>query len=320
MLGYVVKRLVSVIPTLVSVSLVVFVIMRLLPGDVAAMILMGDGDTASAAGSDAIATLREQLGLNEPLYVQYFQWLWGLLTFDVGASLWSKQAVFEEIWRRLPVSLELAVFALTIALIVGIPAGVIAALKKKTAADYALRSFSIAGLAVPSFWLATLLILVLSMYFRWTPPLGYIAPWQNLWLNMQQMFWPALILGFANAAAISRMTRSAVLEVMREDYVRTAHAKGLSASKVVERHVLRNSMLPVVTLIGIDLGNLIGGTLVMETIFTLPGLGRYLVDSIFNRDYPVVQTLIVLVAFGVILINLITDLLYSLLDPRIRYD
>ena len=202
---------------------------------------------------------------------------------------------------------------------IAIPVGVISALRQNTWLDYLFRSVSIAGLAVPSFWLATLLILCLTIWFGWTPPLGYVSFTQDPWLNIQQLFLPALVIGFSNAAIIARMTRSAMLEVLREDYVRTAWAKGLNLRSILTVHALRNAMLPILTLAAIELGHLLSGTVVMETIFTLPGIGRYLIDAIFHRDYPVVQAIILLMGVLFVLLNLLVDILYGVLDPRIRY-
>ena len=202
---------------------------------------------------------------------------------------------------------------------IAIPVGIISALRQDTWLDYLFRSVSIAGLAVPSFWLATLLILCLTIWFGWTPPLGYVSFTQDPWLNIQQLFLPALVIGFSNAAIIARMTRSAMLEVLREDYVRTAWAKGLNLRSILTVHALRNAMLPILTLAAIELGHLLSGTVVMETIFTLPGIGRYLIDAIFHRDYPVVQAIILLMGVLFVLLNLLVDILYGVLDPRIRY-
>lgn len=319
--AYTIRRIVSLIPILIGISLVVFLIMRLLPGDVAAMILMGgDEEGSSIASAEAISALREQLGLNAPLHVQYFEWVWGLLRLDVGNSLWSGRPVFQEIADRLPLTLELALLALGISLVIAIPVGIISALKQDTVLDYFFRSLSIGGLALPSFWLGTLVILALTVWFNWTPPLGYVSLWQNPWVNIQQLIWPALVIGYSNAAIIARMTRSAMLEVLREDYVRTAWAKGLDLRSILTSHALRNAMLPVLTLAAIELGNLLAGTVVMETIFTLPGIGRYLIDAIFHRDYPVVQTIVVLLGLTTVMLNLFTDLLYGVFDPRIRYE
>ena len=305
---------------MVGISIVVFLIMRMLPGDVAMMILAGgDEERMSGVTNDAVAQLREQLGLNEPLWRQYFSWIWGLLRLDGGVSLWSEIPVFTEIGQRLPLTLQMALMALTVSLAIAIPVGVISALRQDSWIDYLFRSVTIAGLAVPGFWLGTLLLLFLTAYFHWTPPLGYVDVFQDPWVNMQQLIWPALVIGYGNAAVTARMTRSAMLEVLREDYVRTAWAKGLGLRTVLSVHALRNAMLPVLTLAGIELGQLLSGTVIMETIFSLPGLGRYLVDAIFQRDYPIVQTVILIMGIKFVLLNLLIDLLYGVLDPRIRY-
>ncbi len=317
---YVLRRLIALLPIMFGISVVVFVIMRMLPGDVAAMILGGDEEGATGVSKEAIDALRDQLGLNKPLIEQYGSWISGLLTLDAGKSLWSNRPVFMELGERLPLTIELALIALSISLIVAIPVGVISALRQDTWLDYLFRTFSIAGLAVPGFWLGTLTILFLTLWFNWTPPLGYVKFTQDPWINIQQLIWPAIVIGYGNAAIIARMTRSTMLEVLREDYVRTAWAKGLNLRTVLSVHALRNAMLPVLTLAAIELGNLLGGTVVMETIFTLPGIGRYLVDAIFHRDYPVVQTIIVLMGVVYLLLNLLVDLLYGVLDPRIRYE
>ncbi|WP_295048506.1 ABC transporter permease [uncultured Paracoccus sp.] len=320
MLGYIARRLLGLVPILFGISVVVFVIMRLLPGDVAAMILGGDEEGGNAASAEAIEALRLQMGLNDPLWLQYVNWIGGLLRLDAGNSLWSGRPVFTEIAERMPLTLELAVIALLISMVFAIPVGIYSAVRKDTPVDYIMRSISIAGLAIPSFWLGTLTILLLTLWFNWTPPLGYVPFTRDPLVNLQQLIWPALVLGFGNAALISRMTRSTMLEVLQEDYVRTARAKGLRPRVVLGKHALRNAMLPVLTLGAIELGGLLGGTVVMETIFTLPGIGRYLVDAIYHRDYPVVQTIILLMGVLYVVLNLIVDILYAVFDPRIRYD
>jgi peptide/nickel transport system permease protein len=320
MIGYIGRRLLGLIPILIGISLVVFLIMRLLPGDVAAMILGGNEDGGSAASPEAIAALREQLGLNQPLWMQYFSWIWGLLQLDAGNSLWSGRPVFAEIGERLPLTLELAFLALLLSMVIAIPIGVYSAVRQDSWIDYLMRSISITGLAVPNFWIGTMVILFLTLWFNWAPPLGYVDFTRDPLVNLQQLIWPALVLGFSNAALISRMTRSTMLEVLQEDYVRTARAKGLKPRAVLGKHALRNAVLPVLTLGAIELGGLLGGTVVMETIFTLPGLGRYLVDAIYHRDYPVVQTIILLMGVLYVVLNLIVDILYGVFDPRIRYE
>lgn len=319
MTTFVVKRLLGLLPIMIGISVVVFLIMRMLPGDVASMILMG-ADEEGNASVDAVAieALRTRLGLNEPLHLQYLSWIGGLLQFDAGSSLWSGRAVLAEIGERLPLTLELALLSLVISIVIAIPGGVLSALYQNSWIDYFFRAFSIGGLALPTFWLGTLTILFLTVWFNWVPPLGYASFTDNPWLNIQQLFWPALVIGYSNAAVITRMTRSTMLEVMREDFVRTAWSKGLSLSHIVSAHAVRNAMLPVMTLIAIELGHLIGGTVVMETIFTLPGIGRYLVDAILRRDYPVVQNIVLFMGAMFVLLNLAVDLLYGVLDPRIR--
>ncbi len=317
---YIIRRLFGLIPILIGISIIVFLIMRMLPGDVAAMILMGGGeDSTSGVSAEAVAELRDQLGLNAPLWKQYIDWMWGIVRLDAGVSLWTQKPVFDEIFSRLPLTLELALMGLTLSLLIAIPVGVISALKQNTWVDYLFRSFSIAGLAVPGFWLATMLILGLTVWFNWTPPLGYVGLTDDPWKNLQQLFLPAIVIGYSNAAVIARMTRSAMLEVLREDYVRTAWAKGLNLRSILSVHALRNAMLPILTLAAIELGHLLSGTVVMETIFTLPGIGRYLIDAIFHRDYPVVQAIILLMGVLFVTLNLLVDILYGVLDPRIRY-
>jgi len=312
------RRLLMLIPILVGVSLLVFIIMRMVPGDVATMILMGPSGELGARQED-IAALRHKLGLDRPLPIQYLSWMQGMLTLNVGESLWSGKPVFEEVLERLPLTLELALLSVLISACIALSTGVLSAIRQDTWVDYVFRAVSIAGLSVPNFWMGTLVILILSRYFFWSPPLGYVHVYEDPLTNLQQLIWPALVLGYSLAAVTSRMTRSSMLEVLREDYVRTAWAKGLTEPAVVMRHAFRNALLPVLTLSAIQLGTLIGGTVIMETIFTLPGIGRYLVDSIFHRDYPVTQTIITIMAVKFVFINLIVDLLYGLIDPRIRY-
>ncbi len=315
---YVIRRLLMVIPILFGVSLVVFFIMRMVPGDVATMILMGPTGDVGARQED-IAALREKLGLDRPLAIQYLSWVGGMLTLNVGDSLWSGRPIFEEVLERFPLTLELAALSIVISVFIALLTGILAAVRQNTWIDYVFRAVSIAGLSVPNFWLGTMVILILSRYFFWSPPLGYTSFTDDPLVNLQQMIWPAVILGYSLAAVTSRMTRSSLLEVLREDYIRTAWAKGLSERVIVMRHAFRNALLPVLTLSAIQLGTLLGGTVIMETIFTLPGIGRYLVDSVFHRDYPVTQTIITIMAVKFVFINLIVDLLYGLIDPRIRY-
>ncbi len=319
MTGYVLRRLLGLIPILFGISVLVFAVMRMLPGDVAMMILMGSDDTASNASPEVVAALREQLGLGKPYPVQYLEWIGGLLTLDAGTSLWSGRPVMDEIAERLPLTIELALLALLISLVIAIPVGIISAIRRDTWVDYLFRGVTIAGLAVPSFWLGTLTILFLTLWFNWAPPLGYRGLFENPVVNLQQLIWPALVMGYSNAALIARMTRSAMLEVLQEDYMRTARAKGLGSMTQQFVHALPNAILPVLTLAAIEFGHLLGGAVIMETIFTLPGIGRYLIDAIFRRDYPVVQTIVVFMGVLFVVMNLVVDLLYHVLDPRIRH-
>jgi len=318
MLGYVLRRLIGLIPVLIGVSLVVFFLMRMLPGDVAEMMLRSEA--SGSVDPAAVAALREQLGLNQPLHVQYLDWVTGLLTLDAGNSAWSGRPVFAEIAERLPMTISLAMMALTISAVIAIPVGILAAVKQDSWIDYLVRSVTVSGLAIPNFWLATLVILGLMVFAGWAPPLGYVQFWQDPLANMQQLFWPAFVIGFGNAAVVARMTRSTMLEVLTEDYIRTAQAKGLGARTTLFVHALRNALLPVLTLLALELGSLLNGTVIMEVIFTLPGIGRYLIDAIFHRDYAVVQAIVVLMAVVFVLLNLLTDILYGALDPRVRYD
>ena len=313
---YVLKRLLLIVPTLLGAAALVFVIMRVIPGDVALLILGGDGGQIDPK---QLAAMRQQLGLDRPLVVQFGTWLWGILRFDFGTSLWTGQPVVDELLIRLPLSLQLALFATIVSVIIAIPLGMLAAVRQDTWVDYVVRVFSIGGLAMPGFWVGILTILGLVIFFGWGPPLEFTPPWVDPWANFQMMVWPVVTVGYRFSAVTTRMTRSTVLEVLREDYIRTAWAKGLRERAVVIRHALKNAMLPVITLIGTEFAFLIGGLVVTETVFTLNGIGRFVVDAVAHRDYPVVQALVFLIAFGFVVINLLVDLTYAWFDPRIRY-
>jgi len=314
---YVVKRLLLMIPTLIGAALVIFILMNLVPGDVALLII--GGDQGGDINTHELAKLRQQLGLNRPLYVQFLSWLWGVVRLDFGKSLWTGSAVIEELMIRLPLSLEVAIAATLVSIIIAIPLGTLAAIRQDSWVDYVVRIVSIGGLAMPAFWTGILIILFLVLYFEWSPPLEYVSITRDPWENFQQLVWPIVTVGYRNAAVISRMTRSTVLEVMREDYVRTAWAKGLRERWVVTKHALKNAILPVITIIGTEVAFLIGGLVVTETVFTLNGVGRFMVDAIAHRDIPVVQTLVLLIAFAFVFVNLIVDLMYAWIDPRISY-
>jgi peptide/nickel transport system permease protein len=251
--------------------------------------------------------------------VQFFSWVWGVVRLDFGHSLWTGAPVIEELRIRFPLTLEVAVFATLVSTLIAIPLGTLAAIRQDTWVDYCVRVVSIGGLAIPNFWTGILLILFLVIYFEWSPPLVFVSLWQDPWENIKQLFWPIVTVGYRNAAVSTRLTRSAVLEIMREDYIRTAWAKGLRERAVVVRHGLKNAMLPVVTLVGTEFAFLIGGLVVTETVFTLNGVGRFVVDAVAHRDYPVVQALVFLIAFSFVIVNLLVDLTYAWFDPRIRY-
>jgi peptide/nickel transport system permease protein len=314
---YILKRLLLIVPTLLGAASLVFVIMRVIPGDVALLIL--GGDQAGHIDQKQLTAMRQQLGLDQPLIVQFGTWLWGVVRFDFGNSLWTGQAVTQELLIRLPLSLELALFATMVSVIIAIPLGMLAAVRQDTWVDYVVRVVSIGGLAIPGFWVGILTILALVIYFGWGPPLEFTPPWVDPWANFSMMIWPVVTVGYRFSAVTTRMTRSTVLEVLREDYIRTAWAKGLRERSVVIRHALKNAMLPVITLIGTEFAFLIGGLVVTETVFTLNGVGRFVVDAVAHRDYPVVQALVFLIAFGFVVVNLLVDLTYAWFDPRIRY-
>ena len=314
---YLAKRILLIVPTMLGVASLVFVIMRVIPGDVALLIL--GGDQAGNIDREQLTAMHRQLGLDQPWLVQYGTWLWGLLRFDFGNSLWTGQPVVQELLIRLPLSLELAFLATGVSVLIAIPLGMLAAARQDTWVDYVVRVVSIGGLAIPSFWVGILVILLLVIYFGWGPPLEFTPPWVDPWANFQQMVWPVITVGYRYAAVTTRMTRSTVLEVLREDYIRTAWAKGLAERAIVIRHALKNAMLPVITLIGTEFAFLIGGLVVTETVFTLNGVGRFVVDAVAHRDYPVVQALVFVIAFGFVIVNLLIDLTYAWFDPRIRY-
>jgi len=310
---YVLRRLMLLLPTLALVTLLVFSIIRLLPGDIVTLMMSEQG----YAGDKA--KLELMLGLDQPFYRQYVTYIGKVLRGDLGVSLWTKEPVLDEILRRLPVSLELAVLAMFFGLLIAVPAGIFAAVRQDTWLDYLFRTSAIGGLSVPGFWMATIVIVSASIWWQWVPPMRYTPLARDPVKNLSQLLLPAIILGFALSASVMRMTRSMVLEVLREDYIRTAWAKGLSESVVIARHVLKNAMIPVVTVMGLQLSALLGGTVIMESIFVLPGMGKFLLDAITWRDYPVIQGINLFLATSVIVLNLVIDVVYGFLDPRIRF-
>ena len=310
---YVIKRLLLIVPTLLLVSVIVFSLTRLIPGDV--VVLMFE-EKAYAKDLDA---LRAKLGLDRPLYVQYVTWLGKVVQGDLGESLWTKRPVLEEIVRRLPVSAKLGAMAIVVALLLALPIGVLSAVRQDTVQDYTARSLAIVGLSVPAFWKATLVIVLPSIWFGWAPPLQFTPYAQDPWQHLSQFIAPAIILGIASGASIMRLTRALMLEVLHQDYLRTAWSKGLRERRVVLKHAFKNAIIPVVTIVGIQIGQIASGTVIMETIFGLPGMGRFLVDAIYQRDYPVVQGVNLLIASIIVCVNLLVDMTYAYLDPRIRY-
>jgi peptide/nickel transport system permease protein len=302
------------IPTLVGVAILTFVIMRLVPGDIVALRYAG-----SSVPQDVIDRERALLGLDKPLWTQFVDWMTQLAHLDLGQSLWTGHAVIDEVWTRLPLSLELAVIATLFAVIFALPLGVIAAVKQDTWADYAIRIFSVGGLAMPSFWIGIMLVLGTITFFGWAPPLVFTPITEDPIANLSQLILPAVSVGYRYSAVSMRMTRSTVLEVLREDYVRTARAKGLRETIVVIRHALRNALLPVVTVISLEFAFLIGGLVVTEQVFNLNGIGKLLVDAVTHRDYPLIQALVMLLASVFVIVNFAVDLIYVVLDPRIRY-
>ncbi|HEX3178061.1 MAG TPA: ABC transporter permease [Methylomirabilota bacterium] len=312
---YVLRRVLLAIPVLALSSLIVFGLMRVMPGD-ALTVLMGESGNV---GERELASLRADLGLDRPYHEQYARWLWQLVSLNPGHSIFTNEPIAVSLTKAIPVTAELATLALLIGLVVAVPIGVISATRQDTASDYLGRLVAVSGLSLPDFWLATLVITFAAIWFHWIPPIGYVSLWDSPWRNLQQFLLPAAVLGFRLAAATMRMTRSTVLEVLREDYVRTAWAKGLGGRIVVYKHALKNALIPVVTIIGGQLGTLLAGTVIVETIFALPGMGRLTVEAILFRDYPVVQTNVMLVAGTLVALNLVVDLTYAWLDPRIRY-
>ena len=315
---YIIKRILLMIPTLLGAALVVFLLMNVVPGDIA-MLILGAAEQGGDVNFAELERVRQKLGLDRPLYEQFFAWVWGIVRLDFGTSLWSGAPVLEELRIRFPLTIEVAIFATLISTLIAIPLGTLAAIRQDTWIDYSVRVFSIGGQAIPSFWTGVLLILFLVIWFQWSPPLVFVPLWEDPWENFKQLVWPIVTVGYRNAAVGTRLTRSAVLEVMREDYIRTAWAKGLREAIVVSKHTLKNAMLPVITIIGAEFAILMGGLVVTETVFTLNGLGRFVVDAILHRDIPVVQTMVLLTAFVIVFINLIEDLLYAWFDPRISY-
>jgi peptide/nickel transport system permease protein len=312
---YVIRRLAMAVPVLLLSSLIVFGLMRVMPGDALTALMAESGNV----GDKELAKLRQDLGLDRPYYQQYLLWAWQMVTLNPGYSIFTNEPIPEALKKAIPVSVELATLAMILGLVIAVPVGVLSATRQDRPADYAGRLVAISGLSLPDFWLGTLVITFAAIWFHWIPPIGYTSFWESPSRNLQQFLLPAAVLGFRLSAATMRMTRSTVLEVLREDYVRTARAKGLAGKVVIYKHALKNALIPVVTIVGGQLGTLLAGTVIVETIFALPGMGRLTVEAILFRDYPVVQTNVMLGAATLVTLNLLVDLTYGWLDPRIHY-
>jgi peptide/nickel transport system permease protein len=322
MYKYILQRVLLMFPTLIGAAILVFAVMRIIPGDICALRLSADGGYVDEG---MILQCQQALGLDAPLYQQFWIFISGYFTWDLGTSMWTGRAITHEIGLRFQLSLQLAVMATVVAVIIAIPLGIISAVKQDTWIDYAVRAFSIAGIAIPGFWLGILIILTLLIVTQawfgtaWMPPIEYVSPFEDPLGNLAQLIWPAVATGYRYSAVATRMTRSALLEVLREDYVRTARSKGLMEKVIINRHALKNAMLPVVTVIALEFAFLMGGLVVTEQVFNLNGLGRLFVQAVLFHDYTLTQQLVMLVVFIFVLTNFLVDIFYAWLDPRIRY-
>ncbi len=316
MLRYIGQRFLLTLPTLLGVALLAFFMLRMMPGDVVEVMFMGQG---SNVPPELIQQEKARLGLDQPIPVQFGRWMGGILQGDFGVSMWTGRPISYEIGIRLELSIEVAILSTILALLIALPLGTLSALYKDTWIDQTIRVVSIAGLAVPSFWLGMIIILSLLSFFHWNPPLTFTPIYEDWKANLSQLVWPALSVGYRYSAVVTRMMRSTLIEVLQEDYIRTARAKGVLERLVVVRHAMKNAMLPVITVTGLEFAFLIGGLVVTEQVFNLNGIGKLFVDSVARADNTMLQSLVLLVSVFYILVNLAVDLLYGLLDPRIRY-
>ena len=322
MYQYIFKRLLLVIPTLFGAAVLVFLLLRLIPGDICDMRLAGEGGLVD---EETLNTCRVLMGIDKSLWLQFVDFIWGFIRFDLGISMWTGQPISYEIGLRFHLSLQVAIMATLSAIVISIPLGTISAIKQNTWIDYFVRAFSIAGIAIPSFWLGIIIILgllITTQYFSgtpWMPPIQFKPIWEDPMHNLSQLLWPAIATGYRYSAVATRMTRSTLLEVLREDYVRTARAKGLLEKVIINRHALKNAMLPVVTVIGIEFAFLMGGLVVTEQVFNLNGLGKLFVEAVDHHDFTLTQALVMVVVTIFVFTNLIVDIFYAWLDPRIRY-
>jgi peptide/nickel transport system permease protein len=312
MFAYLVRRVAAIVPTLIFVSMLIFGLQQLLPGDPAVVLAGEERDP------NVVAYLRQKMHLDEPLPLRYVYWINGVLHGDLGESLRMQKPVRELILEKLPVTIELAAFAIVIALLIGVPMGIVSAVKRNTAWDYAANAVALWGLSTPNFWLGIMLILLFSVTLGWLPASGFVSPFEDLKANLAALIMPAFVLGNAIAAVLMRHTRSAMLQVLSSDYVRTARAKGLSERGVILKHALRNALIPVITLGALELGTLLSGAVLTEQVFTIPGFGKLIVDAVFNRDYAVVQGVVLFTATAYILLNLLADIAYVVVNPQIK--
>jgi peptide/nickel transport system permease protein len=316
MLRYTISRVLLTIPTLLGVAVLVFFMLRVVPGDVVEIKLRGDGGSVS---QETIEAERKRLGLDKPLLTQFGEWMVGVVTLDFGKSMWTERPVIEEIRLRLELSLQVAIMATIVAVLIAIPLGTLSALFKDTWIDYLVRIATIGGLSIPSFWFGMLIMLSLLAFFNWLPPITFTPIYVDPIANLTQLIWPALAVGYRYCAVVARMIRSSLLEVLIEDYIRTARAKGVYEKLVVSRHALRNALLPAITVIGLEFTFLIGGLVVTEQVFNLNGIGQLFVQSVSRNDFMLIQGMVMLIAAFYVFVNLAVDLLYAVFDPRIRY-
>ena len=318
MKGYLIKRVVMFFPTMVLLTMIVFAILRVIPGDPALLILGGEEGDEEFTEAELDA-LRARLGTDRNIAVQYADWVGSMFTLDFGKSYHYNNPVSEDLAQRIPITLQLTFMSLFISGIVAVPLGVFSAIRQDTWGDYVARAITVVGLATPNFFVGIMTIFLLILLFGWIPPIGYVNVWEEPWANMQQLIFPAIALGTSGMAFLARVTRSAMLEVLNEDYIRTARSKGLAEKIVIYRHALKNAVLPVVTIFGLALADATAGSVVTEIVFSVPGMGRLLIEGVQHRDYPMIQAIIVIFGLMVLVANLLTDLTYAWLNPRIRY-
>ncbi len=317
MVNYVIRRLMLFIPTLLLVTIIVFCAVRFVPGSVIELMAAETGEAEDLEAS--IELIEHRLGLDVPIYVQYGRWLGGICRGDLGTSLWTDRSITDELGSKLPVSIELGFLAIITALLIALPIGIFSAIRQDTTGDYIGRTVAILCISVPGFWLATMVIVYPSIWFGWTPPMEYTSFFKDPLGNLVQFMVPAIIMGLVLSGTTMRMTRTMMLEVLRQDYIRTAWSKGLKEQMIILRHALKNALIPVITIVGLQLPILVGGTVIIETIFGLPGIGRYFIEALSRRDYPVISAVTLMVSAVVMLVNLLVDMVYAYLDPRVQY-